>query len=332
MTSTGSRWRAEREWRAGLRPHLCLCSSHHLINLTARLDNPMEWNYDHLPGWGHTSREINMTSRRLIQVCAASFVFSVTVTPASAQTADPEAIVNALFAASGNHPNVRAGGAKGVCVKGSFTPSSGGCEPVEGPSLRKDGPGDGPLLHVWRQPQHLGQVQTRDAGLCRALRRPFGGHGLRVHLRPDVRIQDAATAARGSSGRAFRARTESLMPRRSGRSRLPTRRPARQAAWLNARPVPASFAGVDYWAVHAFTLTNAHGEAKVAKLKAVATAGQLGLSDEELKAKPDNFYVDELKERLAKGPASFELVAILGEATDPTDDVTAAGPRRTARW
>jgi catalase len=65
-----------------------------------------------------------MMSRRLIQVCAASFVVSVTVTPASTQIADPEAIVNALVAASGTPPNVRAGGAKGVCVKGSFTPSS----------------------------------------------------------------------------------------------------------------------------------------------------------------------------------------------------------------
>lgn len=34
----------------------------------------------------------------------------------------------------------------------------------------------------------------------------------------------------------------------------------RQAAWLNARPVPASFAGVDYWGVHAHTLTNGQGE------------------------------------------------------------------------
>jgi catalase len=105
----------------------------------------------------------------------------------------------------------------------------------------------------------------------------------------------------------------------------------RQVAWLDACPVPASFAGVDYWAVHAFTLTNARGEAKVAKLKAVATAGQLGLSDEELKAKPDNFYVDELKERLANGSASFELVAILGEATDATDDVTATWPEENRK-
>jgi catalase len=55
----------------------------------------------------------------------------------------------------------------------------------------------------------------------------------------------------------------------------------RAPAWLNARPVPASYAGVDYWAVHAYTLTNARGEATVAKLKAVPAAGPLGLPDDE---------------------------------------------------
>jgi catalase len=105
----------------------------------------------------------------------------------------------------------------------------------------------------------------------------------------------------------------------------------KQAAWLNARPVPASFAGVDYWGVHAYTLTNARDEAKVVKLKTVADAGQLGLTDEELKARPDSFYADELKARLAKGPASFSLVAIHGEAGDPTADPTALWPEENRK-
>jgi hypothetical protein len=204
-----------------------------------------------------------------------------------------------------------------------------GCGSVKGPSLRKYGSSDSPLLHVWRQPQHLGQDQTRDAGLCRAFRGTLGGHGPRVHLRSDVRIPDAATGARGSQGAPSGSGKPDAEKIRAFQAANPET--GRQAAWLNARPVPASFAGVDYWAVHAFTLTNAHGEAKLAKLKAVATAGQLGLSDEELKAKPDNFYVDELKERLAKGPASFELIAILGEATDATDDVTATWPEENRK-
>jgi catalase len=105
----------------------------------------------------------------------------------------------------------------------------------------------------------------------------------------------------------------------------------RQAAWLNARPVPASFAGVDYWGVQAYTLTNATGGATIAKLKAVPAAGQLGLSDDELKAKPDSFYADELKERLGKGPVTFDFVAILGEPGDPTTTRRRCGRRRTAR-
>lgn len=105
---------------------------------------------------------------------------------------------------------------------------------------------------------------------------------------------------------------------------------ARQAAWLNARPVPASFAGVDYWAVHAYTLTNAKGEATTTKLKFVA-AEKADLSDEELKSKSDSFYADELKDRLAKGPASFDLVAILAEPGDPTADPTAAWPEESRK-
>jgi len=105
----------------------------------------------------------------------------------------------------------------------------------------------------------------------------------------------------------------------------------KQAAWLNARPVPASFAGVDYWGVHAYTLTNGQGETKLVKLKVIAAAGQLGLTDDELKAKPDNFYSDELKDRLGKGPAAFDLAAILGEAGDPTNDVTATWPEENRK-
>jgi catalase len=96
----------------------------------------------------------------------------------------------------------------------------------------------------------------------------------------------------------------------------------RQAAWLNSHPIPASFAGVDYWGVHSFTFTNAKGETALVKYKAIPGAGELGLTDDEAKAKGDNFYEDEMKDRLAKGPVSFELVAIRGKDGDPTNDPT----------
>ncbi len=46
--------------------------------------------------------------------------------------------------------------------------------------------------------------------------------------------------------------------------------------------------------------------------------GEAGLSDDEVKAKAADFYGPELKERLAKGAAEFDLMAILGEAGDAT--------------
>ena len=103
----------------------------------------------------------------------------------------------------------------------------------------------------------------------------------------------------------------------------------RQNASLTSHPVPASYAGVDYWGVHAFTFTNVAGDTKVVKYKAIPEAGELGLSPDEAKAKGPDFYSPELKERLAKGPVVFHLVAILGEKGDPTSDPTLDGTIRT---
>jgi catalase len=271
-----------------------------------------------------------MTSKRLIRVCGASFVVSVTVTPASTQTADPEAIVNALVAASGTPPNVRAGGAKGVCVKGSFTPSSEAASLSKAPHFAKMVPVTARFSMFGGNPNISDKTKPVTRGFAARFGDPSG----------DMVLVFISAPMFGA--RTPQQQLEGIMARRPGLDGKPDAEKirafqaanpetTRQAAWLNARPVPASFAGADYWAVHAFTLTNAHGEAKLAKLKTVATAGKLGLSDEELKAKPDNFYMDELKERLAKGPASFELAAILGEATDPTDDVTATWPEENRK-
>ena len=96
----------------------------------------------------------------------------------------------------------------------------------------------------------------------------------------------------------------------------------RQNAWLMSHPVPASYAGVAYFGVHGFTLTNADGEQTLVKYKLIPEAGELGLTLDEAKAKEPDFYADELKERLAKGPVVFNYVAIMGAKGDQTSDPT----------
>jgi catalase len=70
-------------------------------------------------------------------------------------------------------------------------------------------------------------------------------------------------------------------------------------------------------------MTDADGKETLMKFKAIPGAGELGLTDEEAEAKGANFLDDELKERLSNGPVAFDLVAIIGQDGDVTDDATA---------
>jgi catalase len=238
---------------------------------------------------------------------------------------DPQTIVDAMFAISGNQQRMRASGAKGVCVKGMFTPSAEAATLSKAPHFAKPVPmtarfsmgGGNPRISDKTKPTTRGFAMEfevpNDPMVFYFVSAPVFSTRTPRQLLDFITVRMPAADGKPDADKikAFTAANPET---------------TRQAAWLNARPVPASFAGVDYWGVQAFTLTNAAGKSTVTKLKAVATAGQLGLTDDELKAKPDSFYAEEFAERLGKGPATFDFVAILGEPGDPTNDSTAMWP------
>jgi catalase len=274
-----------------------------------------------------------MISKRLAHGAAAILASLVAAGPAPAQSPDPEAIVDALFAVGGNHRNVRASGAKGVCVKGTFTPAPEAASLSKAPHFAKPVPVTARFSMGGSNPNISDKAKPVTRGFAVRLDDPAGDMVLVLISAPvfaaktPQQLLDFVTVRLpGPDGKPDPERIKAFTAANP--------ETGRQAAWLNARPVPASFAGVSYWAVHAYTLTDREGRTRIAKLKAVPAAGQLGLGDDELKAKPDSFYADELETRLRAGPAAFDLVAILGEAGDPTDDVTAMWPeedRRTAK-
>ena len=250
--------------------------------------------------------------------------------PGSSGDADVEAIVNAMFAVSGNHKGARASGAKGVCVKGSFTPSAEAPSLTKAPHFTKPIPMTARFSMGGGNPGISDKTKPTTRGFAMDFEDPSGAMTFYFVSAPifstktprqlldfvTVRLPGPDGKTDPEKIRAFAAANPET---------------TRQAAWLNARPVPASFAGVDYWGVQAYTLTNAQGGKTIAKLKAVAGAGQVGLSDEELKTRPDSFYGDELKDRLSKGPVTFDFVAILGEPGDPTEDSTAMWPEENRK-
>ncbi len=255
------------------------------------------------------------------------FLLLCCVSSARAET-DPAALVDALNAVFGKHDGLRAAHTNGVCVKGSFVPAAEAAQLSSAPHLTGKGPwpvvgrfsmggGDpaapntqkdnarGLALHI-----DLGKGTTTDMVLISA--------PVFLAKTPEqflTLLQTVATKDAEKIGAFFKANPEST----------------RQGAWLSARPLPASYATASYFGVHAFTLTNADGKKQIIKWKMVPAGGESGLPDDEAKGKAPDFYVPELKERLAKGPAEFNLMAILGTPEDPVADATALWPEESRK-
>ena len=236
----------------------------------------------------------------------------------SADTTTPVELVDALNAVFGKHPHTRSGHAKGFCVSGSFTPAPDAASLSKAPQFAKPVPLLGRFSLGGGNPAAPDNAKANVKGLALKFDLGDGASSDLVMISAPVflakspalflELLQAIASKDPEKPKAFlEAHPEST----------------RQGAWLSARPIPASYAGVNYFGVHAFTLINAAGEEKVIKFKAIPKAGELGLTDAEAEAKGANFLEAELAERLGKGPAEFDLVAILGKDGDPTDDPTA---------
>jgi catalase len=263
-----------------------------------------------------------MISTRLIAATFAMASFIAPLSTAHAE-ADAESIVNALNAVFGKHEGVRAAHTNGICVKGSFKPTPEAATFSKAPQFSGAGPfpvigrfsmgGGDPAASNAQKDNVRGLALHFDIGKGNTTDLVMISAPIFLAKDPDqflALLTTVATKDKDKIGAFFKANPNAT----------------KQGEWLNARPVPASYASVNYWGVHAFTFTNAQGEKRVVKYKAIPVGGEIGLSDDEAKSKAADFYTPELKERLAHGPAEFALTAILGEAGDPTDDPTLLWP------
>lgn len=263
-------------------------------------------------------------TRYLSGIILASAAFAFTPAPAWAEEPDAEALVNALNGVFGDH-KMRASHAKGHCVTGSFAPAE------DGPGLSEAVLFSVPSSVIGRFSIGGGNPKASDAAK--------GARGLA--LRFSAGDGDSADLVMLSVPMFFARTPSQVLGFLEARYPGPDGKPdpekikafaeanpetARQGAWIASHPVPASYASTNYWGIHAFTLTNADGVATTAKFKLVPKDGEQGLTEEEAGAKSPDFYAEELKSRLEKGPAGFELVAIIGEDGDPTDDPTSPWP------
>jgi catalase len=92
------------------------------------------------------------------------------------------------------------------------------------------------------------------------------------------------------------------------------------------KPIPTSFARESFFAVSAFKFTNFEGMSRYGRYRVLPIAGNEYLGETEAAARGSNFLFDELKERVATGPARFRVVVQLAEVGDTVDDATVRWP------
>jgi catalase len=261
-------------------------------------------------------------------LCAAAvLILGLPAADTLAQTPPPLAQVDALEGLFGTQATFRRSGAKGVCASGYFVGNA------QGMALAPSSVFSGQRLPVVaRFSVGGGSPKASDKG--RSVR------GLAFSMStPDGQQWQGSSV---SAPVFFVARPEQFAPFLQARTPDPaTGKPnperlkafndanpdtLRQAAYLAKAPVPASYGSAQYWSTNAFELVNARGESQFARWQFVPESGLTGLTDDELKTRPDDFLADELRLRVKTAPVSFALQFQLARPGDAIDDPTQAWP------
>ncbi|MDG9856769.1 catalase [Pseudomonas nitroreducens] len=239
-------------------------------------------------------------------------------------------IVMALKRNAGNPGGARASFAKGQCVSGTFTPAPTAASVTCSRSFTESS-------------QIFGRfsVGGGNPGVSDGNRTVLRGFSFRVGpdgyttdlLTENAPVHFARTVEQMKGFLDARAPASNGTPDAERVKAFSAANPEtlHQAQFVAARPLPGSFVGSEYWAVHAFPATNAQGQSHFIKFKLVPAFGEVALSDEQAREKGDSFLLDDLKQRIADGTAQLQLMAILGRPGDPIHDVTARWPDEDSR-
>ena len=231
-----------------------------------------------------------------------------------------EQIVDAMNTAFGTHPGFRANHAKGIVVEGSFNASP------EAAGLSRAVLFNGSTIPVTvRFSDSTGVPNLPDGS------KTANPHGMAIkfHL-PDGRDTDMVINSLKffpvSTGEDFRDMLLALAASPPDAAK-PTKfeqfaasHPSVPAAFATAA-TPDSFADEEYYGINAFVFISKAGEKQAVRYQMVPER-TVHLDADDAAKRPPDFLMDELPERLKKGPVTFHLRAQLAAADDSTKDAT----------
>jgi len=225
------------------------------------------------------------------------------------------ALFDSLF---GLHPGFRPAHAKGILLRGTFTPTREAASLARAPHATREST---PVLARFSDSTGLPAIPDNDPNANPR------GLAIRFSLAEHVHTDIVSHSTDGFPTRTGEEFLEFLRAVVSGKPEpfLATH-PAALAFVQTPKLAPASFATEAFFGLTAMRFTNAEGVSRYRRYRIVPDAGVEHLDDEAAKSKDSEFLFTEIAERLAKGPAGFRIEVQVANDGDVTDDVTVHWP------
>lgn len=253
-------------------------------------------------------------------------MFAVAQTEPAAKKSVAEQAVDALTSVHGAYPGVCVNHAKGVIVEGTFTPSAAAASVSKATHFQKQ---KSPIPVTIRFSDAGGSPTVPDTtamprGMAVKFSLPDGAktdlvllsyNGFPVATAEEFRDFLLAISTSGPD-----------VPKPTPFEKFLGAHPAAQAFVGAPNPQPVSFATLSYFGINTFKFTNAGGAVAFGRYQVLPVGGQEILTKEQLAKMGPDYLVDEIGERIRRGPAKLKLVLQVAEPGDKLDDPSIAWP------
>jgi len=228
-----------------------------------------------------------------------------------------EAVLAQLEALFGVHPGFRPVHAKGMLLTGTFTPSPDAHALTRAPHIARRST---PVVVRLSNTTGIPTIPDNDPNANPR------GCAIRFMLAEHVHTDIVSHSAEGFPARTGEEFLELLraLASKDPSSFLATHPAA--AAFVQPRPVPASFAREAFFAISAFRFTNRDGVMRHGRYQIIPEGGVDVLDEATAKTKDANFLFEELAERIAAGPVGYRIMVQLAKEGDLVNDSTVQWP------
>ncbi|TLY18675.1 MAG: catalase family peroxidase [Nitrospirae bacterium] len=252
--------------------------------------------------------------------------FAVAQEAPPSQKSLPEQIVDAFNGVFGVHPGARANHAKGVILEGTFTPSASAASVSKAAHLQKQ---KTPVPVTVRFSNGSGLPTVPDSnemprGMAVKFTLPdrsqtdivaLSFNGFPVATAEDFKDFLLALGASGPDA-----------PKPTAFDKFLSSHPTAKAFVGAPKPLPVSYGTLAYFGINTFKFTNASGVGTFGRYQILPVAGEKFLAKEQVSKMGPDYLVDEIGERVRRGPVKLKLLLQVAGPGDKIDDPSIAWP------